>query len=461
MMSSSHALSLHLKLCKLVVEASVEESTSWGDLYKLLPQLRQALACTVCGCIIENPISPSDSQCQHSVCFSCNGGKKRLKPSCSYCKDYSAYISNQQLQLIVEAFRKTCQYLQQTEIYQKLNSFSLNGSKSSLVELIQEGANCQGPSEWTVKEDEDSFEDVPVVKSEMVDSEHSSNEGVMYHANIHISSPVNPPVITSQQIIPVSTSGVYSQPSHPSPEVHFSQQPAMSHMSSPLSQPPPPSSSAPAHHPLYSMFFSSDGDKAAKMKVTPVEAANYHKYPAVTSFGQVGPEYTNSRVMQNGSITASRSGGRKKLQKGCRCGNATPTPGKLTCCGQRCPCYVESRACMDCKCRGCRNPHRPGGKKVRPHIPNQENIKIHELQPVLQPPAAPEAAQNLQQQPVYQPMRIDSPHQAATLPPVHHVIHMQHPVFQGPMFINTVPVATIGSNVFMTDSSQNSDSIEV
>lgn len=51
-------------------------------------------------------------------------------------------------------------------------------------------------------------------------------------------------------------------------------------------------------------------------------------------------------------------------RKGCRCGNATPTPGKLTCCGQRCPCYVDSKSCVDCKCRGCRNPHRIDGLKV-------------------------------------------------------------------------------------------------
>ncbi|XP_058064455.1 G-box-binding factor-like [Anopheles bellator] len=52
-------------------------------------------------------------------------------------------------------------------------------------------------------------------------------------------------------------------------------------------------------------------------------------------------------------------------RKGCRCGNATPTPGKLTCCGQRCPCYVDSKSCIDCKCRGCRNPHRADGLKIR------------------------------------------------------------------------------------------------
>lgn len=53
-------------------------------------------------------------------------------------------------------------------------------------------------------------------------------------------------------------------------------------------------------------------------------------------------------------------------RRGCRCGNATAAPGKLTCCGQRCPCYVDSKACIDCKCRGCRNPHYADGqKKVR------------------------------------------------------------------------------------------------
>lgn len=51
-------------------------------------------------------------------------------------------------------------------------------------------------------------------------------------------------------------------------------------------------------------------------------------------------------------------------RKGCRCGNATPTPGKLTCCGQRCPCYVDGKACLECRCRGCRNPHRADGVKV-------------------------------------------------------------------------------------------------
>ena len=68
--------------------------------------------------------------------------------------------------------------------------------------------------------------------------------------------------------------------------------------------------------------------------------------------------------------------GKVKRKSGCRCGNATLCPGKLTCCGQRCPCYVDSGACIDCKCKGCRNPHRPGGGKVRPAIPLLQNMQV-------------------------------------------------------------------------------------
>lgn len=70
-----------------------------------------------------------------------------------------------------------------------------------------------------------------------------------------------------------------------------------------------------------------------------------------------------SGIVQFKKPASSRSKTVQK-RKGCRCGNATPTPGKLTCCGQRCPCYVESKSCVDCRCRGCRNPHRADGFKV-------------------------------------------------------------------------------------------------
>lgn len=57
-----------------------------------------------------------------------------------------------------------------------------------------------------------------------------------------------------------------------------------------------------------------------------------------------------------GDSAGRRFKGGKEGKSGCRCALATPNPGKLTCCGQRCPCYAAFKGCAGCKCRGCRNP---------------------------------------------------------------------------------------------------------
>ena len=68
----------------------------------------------------------------------------------------------------------------------------------------------------------------------------------------------------------------------------------------------------------------------------------------------------------------------KQRKNGCRCGNASSTPGKLTCGGQRCPCYVGSRSCIECKCKGCKNPHSVNGEKVI----RSPTLKVNTLTPV-------------------------------------------------------------------------------
>ena len=65
------------------------------------------------------------------------------------------------------------------------------------------------------------------------------------------------------------------------------------------------------------------------------------------------------------TVKARKRINKKPKPKGCRCGLATPNPGKLTCCGQRCPCYSAFKGCCpDCRCRGCRNP-----RKLIPDVP--------------------------------------------------------------------------------------------
>lgn len=85
---------------------------------------------------------------------------------------------------------------------------------------------------------------------------------------------------------------------------------------------------------------------------------NQQQIPIVTS---TAAATTASQQQSSNQIQTMANSNDKR--RGCRCGNATAAPGKLTCCGQRCPCYVDSKACIDCKCRGCRNPHYADGQK--------------------------------------------------------------------------------------------------
>ena len=95
--------------------------------------------------------------------------------------------------------------------------------------------------------------------------------------------------------------------------------------------------------------------------------------PSTATFAAAAPGPGQLATSSPGSSTQAKT---KAKKAGCRCGNATLCPGKLTCCGQRCPCYVDSLPCLDCKCKGCRNPHMPGGGKMRPVLPAIQNMKV-------------------------------------------------------------------------------------
>ncbi|CAG4990060.1 unnamed protein product [Colias eurytheme] len=120
--------------------------------------------------------------------------------------------------------------------------------------------------------------------------------------------------------------------------------------------------------PLYSVMYAGSGNKITikRKAVEEAEVSQSEPSPRESKSNQLGFKKPSNRSRNSSS----------SKRKGCRCGNATATPGKLTCCGQRCPCYVESKPCTECKCKGCRNPHRPDGMKVRPHIPQLDSIQI-------------------------------------------------------------------------------------
>lgn len=141
-----NATSLYVSTCRLVLQANADDPTSWQDLYKLFPSLRQSLSCSVCGNLLIEPYTPTESNCQHHVCRSCKGGRKKLRSTCSWCKDYSTYIENVQLRTLLQCYKKLCQYITSSQIYRSLsnsqsgtNSNNSSDNNKTLTEIIKEG----------------------------------------------------------------------------------------------------------------------------------------------------------------------------------------------------------------------------------------------------------------------------------------------------------------------------------
>lgn len=307
-----NATSLYVSTCRLVLQADTEDQSTWTDLYRLVPYLRQSLSCTVCGNLLIEPYTPTETNCQHHVCKSCKGGKKNLKPSCSWCKDYDKYVENVQLRILLQCYKKLCEYVTSTAIYRKLSSVTTNGGTCSLLDLIHEGTGFKDEFKSTAGLSKSAYSILPCVYTTTSTSTQTQ-----------IAAGTPPPTLDS----PIKT---------------------VSNGSS-----------------LYSVMYAS-GNKITIKRKAPGDSPTNDFLESDVSFKK--PKVKPPKP--------------KTKKKGCRCGNATATPGKLTCCGQRCPCYVEAKACVECRCRGCRNPHRPGGKKVRPHIPELHSIQLHIPAPV-------------------------------------------------------------------------------
>ncbi|NP_001093307.1 E3 ubiquitin-protein ligase MSL2 isoform X2 [Bombyx mandarina] len=313
-----NATSLYVSTCRLIILADPADKSTWTDLFRLVPYLRQSLSCTVCGNLLKEPYTPTSSGCQHHVCKKCKGGRKKLKPSCSWCKDYENYTENLQLRILLQCYKKLCEYFMGTEVYKTLLdedevAASVNGgtvASSGLIDLIQEGAGFSDDYKSTGGLSKSAYSILPCVytNSASTQTQHGSSS---------------------------SSSGARS------------------------SRDSPNSRSTANGSPMYSVMYAGSGNKITIKRKAMDELDSPQSESSSRESKSLGFKKPSNR-------SRNSTGGKRK---GCRCGNATATPGKLTCCGQRCPCYVDSKPCTECKCKGCRNPHRPDGMKVRPHIP--------------------------------------------------------------------------------------------
>ncbi|KAG5891541.1 hypothetical protein JTB14_028559 [Gonioctena quinquepunctata] len=307
------------------MKADPKNPNTWQDLYRLVPYLRNSLSCVVCSNLLVDPITPTTAQCQHHLCKKCKGGRKKIKPACIGCKDCKTYSENKRLRILMQCYKKMCLSFVNSQLFQ---SITLQASQPSTG--IERGAN----NLLLLIKEGASFEDDYKSSGGLPKSAYSILPCIYTNTTpTQISQPIQP---TEKDPSVVLNSNIQNRPS------------------------------------FYSVLYPGNGSKIT-LKRKPKEVGSSMKGPL-----------TSNRQKDFMERAVFKKPCNIKPKKGCRCGNATATPGKLTCCGQRCPCYVDSKACSDCKCRGCRNPHRIDGQKVMPHLPELQQIQI--LPTTTQPP---------------------------------------------------------------------------
>lgn len=355
-----NAVSLYVSTTSLVFQADPEDSASWSDLFNLIPHLRQSLSCTVCGNLLIEPYTPTESTCQHHVCKSCKGKKKSLKPSCSWCKDYDKYLENIQLRILLQCYKTLCDYLAGSAFYRRLLCNNVTGG-STLAELIKEGSNFKDDfkPEGTLAETSNCF--FPKLYSS-TSTQTPDKPDLQTPIEIEFSAPTKDsdqiPIGNNLQAV-IESGGIDLSSSLP-----------LTHNS--VYQVDVVYSQLDTNHDQFDKnateisvvdlpVIELPGKTGAALKVQSSRRRSRGSARSCKSLRSA-----NKGVADTAAVALAPAAAAPAARHGCRCGIATKSalPGKLTCCGQRCPCYIERRACSECKCRGCRNPHTLDGHKI-------------------------------------------------------------------------------------------------
>uniref|UniRef100_A0A6I8NAP8 MSL complex subunit 2 n=1 Tax=Ornithorhynchus anatinus TaxID=9258 RepID=A0A6I8NAP8_ORNAN len=88
--------------------------------------------------LLQDPIAPTNSTCQHYVCKTCKGKKMMMKPSCSWCKDYEQFEENKQLSILVNCYKKLCEYITQTTLARDI--IEAVDCPADILALLQDGS---------------------------------------------------------------------------------------------------------------------------------------------------------------------------------------------------------------------------------------------------------------------------------------------------------------------------------
>lgn len=143
-----NSTSLYVTTNQIILKSHPDNPSTWYDLYRLVPYLRNSLCCVVCSNLLVDPQTPSIGRCQHHLCRRCVGGRKKIKPACSWCKTCNNYKENLNLRILLQCYKRMCMTLIKSHIFvELLEQASKNQAATgvergagNLIVLIKEGA---------------------------------------------------------------------------------------------------------------------------------------------------------------------------------------------------------------------------------------------------------------------------------------------------------------------------------
>lgn len=458
-MNPVNATALYVSACRSLLQCDPTDPETYGGLFNVLPFFRDSLSCLVCGNLLQEPLAPKDSSCQHCVCKGCKGKKMLLKPSCSWCKDYEQFEENKQLQILIDCYRSLCECVSvcvmteqsalgvkgYTEVKKMLEE--VLGVKQEQEEFSSVKDSAYVPRLKTETDSENSADIKPTVSDKPSELETpepvSADEPLRSNSELHMST-VTVNAVKCKVSQDESTESVHLSAGNTSILENLKSDITSKEMSCELTKsaaelcqhsqtsgaltpghPPQPQTGltclAAAHRKVRlsrkRSRSESDRETLQPLPITsliqgpsvaataPSKTAFEMKAPSppavvVTNGGvlkvnkamldstkniQINTDLANKKVQVKSKAAVPKAKGKakdrllsasvlpgqppkvvyKKTQekKGCKCGRATQNPSVLTCRGQRCPCYSNRKACLDCICRGCQNSYMANGEK--------------------------------------------------------------------------------------------------
>ncbi|GFS23353.1 male-specific lethal 2-like protein [Elysia marginata] len=141
------AYTFYVCTVRYVMNAKPKDKSSWQEIFRYLPTLRQMVSCCVCGNVALRPQGPNHNVCLHFVCEACKGGKMRLKPSCGWCKDQDSFVENKRARALINCFKRLCLYISSSDLGREILNASENGQSGEaadkVLKIIEEVGNFE------------------------------------------------------------------------------------------------------------------------------------------------------------------------------------------------------------------------------------------------------------------------------------------------------------------------------